>query len=105
MCRLRRRPPTWARPSGHRCASTRAPACDRSEEHTSELQSRPHLVCRLLLEKKKKKSKQQSCLHFVSSLLLHDLDFLHMHVLTFLSGSDADSFIVTLVDVAASTVY
>src|SRR3989442_8971200 len=28
----------------------------RSEEHTSELQSRPHLVCRLLLEKKKKES-------------------------------------------------
>src|SRR5690554_7115822 len=27
----------------------------RSEEHTSELQSRPHLVCRLLLEKKKQK--------------------------------------------------
>ena len=26
----------------------------RSEEHTSELQSRPHLVCRLLLEKKNK---------------------------------------------------
>src|SRR5436305_11354290 len=31
----------------------------RSEEHTSELQSRPHLVCRLLLEKKKKKTKKQ----------------------------------------------
>src|SRR3989442_2712896 len=29
------------------------PADIRSEEHTSELQSRPHLVCRLLLEKKK----------------------------------------------------
>src|SRR5687768_17691859 len=29
----------------------------RSEEHTSELQSRLHLVCRLLLEKKKKKNK------------------------------------------------
>src|SRR2546422_5014669 len=29
----------------------------RSEEHTSELQSRLHLVCRLLLEKKKQKSK------------------------------------------------
>src|SRR3989442_7554568 len=28
-------------------------ALKRSEEHTSELQSRPHLVCRLLLEKKK----------------------------------------------------
>src|SRR5205809_5497008 len=30
-----------------------APPCGRSEEHTSELQSRLHLVCRLLLEKKK----------------------------------------------------
>src|SRR5690554_5570432 len=30
-----------------------AQAFTRSEEHTSELQSRPHLVCRLLLEKKK----------------------------------------------------
>src|SRR3989442_6227408 len=35
--------------------SAMAPAANtRSEEHTSELQSRPHLVCRLLLEKKKK---------------------------------------------------
>src|SRR5687768_18225471 len=32
---------------------------ERSEEHTSELQSRLHLVCRLLLEKKKKKKKTQ----------------------------------------------
>src|SRR2546429_8196294 len=31
----------------------------RSEEHTSELQSRLHLVCRLLLEKKKKKKKSK----------------------------------------------
>src|SRR3989442_2814867 len=31
----------------------RAQTAERSEEHTSELQSRPHLVCRLLLEKKK----------------------------------------------------
>src|SRR5258708_31191534 len=30
-----------------------APGCRRSEEHTSELQSPDHLVCRLLLEKKK----------------------------------------------------
>src|SRR3712207_7480008 len=30
-------------------------ACGRSEEHTSELQSRQYLVCRLLLEKKKRK--------------------------------------------------
>src|SRR5437870_10681675 len=32
----------------------------RSEEHTSELQSRGHLVCRLLLEKKKKKKQKQN---------------------------------------------
>src|SRR5215208_7541430 len=32
----------------------RSPRAQRSEEHTSELQSRGHLVCRLLLEKKKK---------------------------------------------------
>src|SRR2546422_4449116 len=34
-------------------------AMDRSEEHTSELQSRLHLVCRLLLEKKKKTKHRQ----------------------------------------------
>src|SRR5690554_7314673 len=33
---------------------------ERSEEHTSELQSRPHLVCRLLLEKKKKQKKKKT---------------------------------------------
>src|SRR5690606_41833781 len=36
--------------------SSRKPKCTRSEEHTSELQSRENLVCRLLLEKKKKKN-------------------------------------------------
>src|SRR2546422_10724290 len=41
-----------ARPAAH--APPAAPAAIRSEEHTSELQSRLHLVCRLLLEKKKK---------------------------------------------------
>src|SRR2546422_6251220 len=34
---------------------------DRSEEHTSELQSRLHLVCRLLLEKKKKNRIDKEC--------------------------------------------
>src|SRR3712207_8928712 len=33
--------------------ATALPCCRRSEEHTSELQSRQYLVCRLLLEKKK----------------------------------------------------
>src|SRR5690554_7572009 len=37
-------------------SSTKA-AVTRSEEHTSELQSRPHIVCRLLLEKKKEHKK------------------------------------------------
>src|SRR5207249_11775603 len=41
---------------GPSCSTTpRPPARRRSEEHTSELQSRFDLVCRLLLEKKKKK--------------------------------------------------
>src|SRR5687768_18211062 len=49
----RRRPPKIPL---NRCSSgTRG----RSEEHTSELQSRLHLVCRLLLEKKKKKKKKK----------------------------------------------
>src|SRR3712207_7318411 len=46
-----------ARPRcGCRCDPVAAPTLvrDRSEEHTSELQSRQYLVCRLLLEKKKK---------------------------------------------------
>src|SRR2546429_4116043 len=52
--------------SRFRGAGTSVPACFRgwrvarlrSEEHTSELQSRLHLVCRLLLEKKKKEHVQ-----------------------------------------------
>src|SRR5690554_1031835 len=39
---------------GHTLRHQPQPNGFRSEEHTSELQSRPHLVCRLLLEKKKK---------------------------------------------------
>src|SRR5687768_18368175 len=41
-------------PAAQRLSEIRA----RSEEHTSELQSRLHLVCRLLLEKKKKQNNQ-----------------------------------------------
>src|SRR3989442_10033319 len=58
---------SWARSSAKRRTSSgscrrtrRSQGLDRrfrSEEHTSELQSRPHLVCRLLLEKKKKNLK------------------------------------------------
>src|SRR3989441_1343909 len=38
------------------CGGLPAPLAHRSEEHTSELQSLAYLVCRLLLEKKKKKT-------------------------------------------------
>src|SRR5438445_7229329 len=46
-----------AKPRAALKTTTRAPA--RSEEHTSELQSRQYLVCRLLLEKKKKHINEQ----------------------------------------------
>src|SRR2546422_1498275 len=45
---------------------------DRSEEHTSELQSRLHLVCRLLLEKKKKKKHKQSTQHQINNNTYQD---------------------------------
>src|SRR5947199_6947533 len=41
-------------------ATTKEAASLRSEEHTSELQSLRHLVCRLLLEKKKKQKKRDN---------------------------------------------
>src|SRR3712207_6879661 len=72
VCPARRRPPfatcSWAGrrraaaafpharrdwPRSPRAAARGAPPPKRSEEHTSELQSRQYLVCRLLLEKKK----------------------------------------------------
>src|SRR5690349_24218803 len=53
--RYRRAGLRFARPDDQRAAHPR-----RSEEHTSELQSRRDLVCRLLLEKKKKKKQRQT---------------------------------------------
>src|SRR5207253_8962896 len=51
---LRRSESAWISSIPHRGAGCgRAAPAMRSEEHTSELQSRGHLVCRLLLEKKK----------------------------------------------------
>src|SRR5438309_6329722 len=60
---------------GGRLAATASATAPRSEEHTSELQSQFHLVCRLLLEKKKTEQyaithkiapAQQSKTHYVS---------------------------------------
>src|SRR5260370_7711607 len=53
------------RPQGARCAPW------RSEEHTSELQSHLNLVCRLLLEKKKKRKYKLTSLHHSHSLRRH----------------------------------
>src|SRR5437762_10393799 len=50
------RAPAWKSPRASR-GPRRAAISTRSEEHTSELQSPMYLVCRLLLEKKKKKPK------------------------------------------------
>src|SRR3712207_6961341 len=57
----RRRGPGVPRRAGQR----RPGPALRSEEHTSELQSRQYLVCRLLLEKKKKKTTQATVLYHI----------------------------------------
>src|SRR2546430_8279732 len=49
-----RRAPGGSAPRRRSAARPRRRGADRSEEHTSELQSQSNLVCRLLLEKKKK---------------------------------------------------
>src|SRR5438093_9887494 len=60
-------PPGAGRRRSWRCQKPARPPC-RSEEHTSELQSLTNLVCRLLLEKKKKKSRHPS--HLLSTRTL-----------------------------------
>src|SRR5438876_3305929 len=66
LCRLRRCSPSVSR-AGRSCGTSTSV---RSEEHTSELQSPVHLVCRLLLEKKKKV--QAQTLHFLLHILCRD---------------------------------
>src|SRR2546422_8027532 len=52
---------------------------ERSEEHTSELQSRLHLVCRLLLEKKKKKHTGTKC--FETGDMIYPVDHASCYIL------------------------
>src|SRR2546425_4728112 len=54
---------TSCAPSSERHESADPPFSGRSEEHTSELQSLAYLVCRLLLEKKKKKRSRLAAAH------------------------------------------
>src|SRR2546422_5387600 len=59
--------------SGHPPIAPAPPtAPERSEEHTSELQSRLHLVCRLLLEKKKQlHNKHNTSIHIINLRIKH----------------------------------
>src|SRR2546423_6370141 len=61
---------------------------DRSEEHTSELQSLAYLVCRLLLEKKKKQGKSGSAKHHA----LYELTTHHPHFRVPIAHNDGPSF-------------
>src|SRR5256884_1793962 len=61
---------------------------ERSEEHTSELQSRLHLVCRLLLEKKKKEK------HIVTILILTHQQLLSSSIFLIDLLSNFDSMMV-----------
>src|SRR3712207_8602783 len=65
----RRRPPT-APPAVPGELDAGGRAGHRSEEHTSELQSRQYLVCRLLLEKKKNNIYSQNVLCLLTSFLV-----------------------------------
>src|SRR5258708_12633766 len=56
----------------------RATKAPRSEEHTSELQSPDHLVCRLLLEKKKKRASVCGSLNF----MMQTPDISNQHTVT-----------------------
>src|SRR2546422_2198989 len=55
---VRRVGASWTTRSASAAFRVAVPPVARSEEHTSELQSRLHLVCRLLLEKKKKRNRR-----------------------------------------------
>src|SRR5258708_19231435 len=75
-------PPVPARSSAARRSGARRP---RSEEHTSELQSPDHLVCRLLLEKKKKQQELKLNLttphdHSDHTTYLDTLTYTHRHL-------------------------
>src|SRR5258705_3258840 len=72
---------TRGRPPVMSCvpATSRGVLAKRSEEHTSELQSLRHLVCRLLLEKKEAVSNNLYQLHHAAILMTQDVAVQHVH--------------------------
>src|SRR2546422_8292686 len=81
-------PARSARPAARRFPT--ASCGTRSEEHTSELQSRLHLVCRLLLEKKKKKKNKLTNINRYHLNLLH-ISTRHTHHILSLTTDHAIS--------------
>src|SRR5439155_17023520 len=77
ICLLPRPPGGPRRPQDHLPGGR-----SRSEEHTSELQSRGHLVCRLLLEKKKKQKINKNTNHIKHHNLTYRLKFMPTHLHT-----------------------
>src|SRR5690554_7645283 len=67
----------------------------RSEEHTSELQSRPHLVCRLLLEKKKKKIKNHYQYKTKNCSSWHSIEYksINHHMIVYIFSCDVRTFV------------
>src|SRR5438552_11675161 len=79
LFRSRNQLPNPASVNGRFQSFTRNVRSPRSEEHTSELQSPDHLVCRLLLEKKKKANSNAAVFHrFTSTHLLEPPRQLHV---------------------------
>src|SRR2546422_512594 len=75
----------------------------RSEEHTSELQSRLHLVCRLLLEKKKKKTSNcrhtiQTATHITLSFYLLSRHLLYLSLFFFNDTATTEIYTLSLHD-------
>src|SRR5436305_5777042 len=82
QARIARRAANKSEPPRRACG--RSNRRQRSEEHTSELQSRPHLVCRLLLEKKKQTSEKGHLFsHRTRQFLEHRTIDLEHHTYTF----------------------
>src|SRR5437660_1533389 len=68
----------------------------RSEEHTSELQSRGHLVCRLLLEKKKKEKTYHRSIIISFIIIFLTISLLSTLLLSFFFNDTATTEIYTL---------
>src|SRR5687767_15250028 len=78
-CRRRARSPAGRPAAG--CRRSPGRATHRSEEHTSELQSLAYLVCRLLLEKKKKINKLYQSILNTIHIVVHS-HLIHIHIET-----------------------